>query len=248
MGYRPAVPSDAILRGTETGLRVIGAGVGRTGTGSLKLALERLLGGPCYHAVELTSRHLDHVPLWHEAVRGREPDWDDIYRGYVATLDWPAASFWRSLHRAYPDALVLLSVRSTDEWFRSANATIIEFTRRIADEQVETWAPEVQAWYRMQMECFATRFTPAPWDERPAKQAYERHNAEVRAGVPSSQLLEWRPGDGWGPLCERLGVPVPDEPFPHINTTDSWREGMGLPSRHPWRRRVRSRVGRLLAR
>jgi hypothetical protein len=239
------------------GLRVVGAGVGRTGTASLKLALERLLGAPCYHAYELTTRHLDHVPLWHEAVRGREPDWDDIYRGYAATVDWPGASFWRELHQAYPDALVLLSARdTTSEWFRSADATIIEFTRRMDEQEVAKWAPEMQAWYSMILEVFETRFTRAPFDEHSAKQAYERHNSEVRAEVPAKRLLEWHPGDGWAPLCERLGVPVPDEPFPHINPTDTWREAMKLPPLHSsWRRRVgrlrrswRRPVGRLLRR
>jgi Sulfotransferase domain len=226
-------------------LRVVGAGLGRTGTASLKLALERLLGRPCYHAYELTNRHLDeHVPLWHEAVRGREPDWNDVYRDYAATVDWPGASFWRSLAQAYPDAVVLLSTRDTEDWFRSADATIIDFTRRTAEQGVASWTPEMQAWYSMILELFETRFVPAPFEEHAAKQAYERHNAEVRAEVPADRLLEWHPGDGWAPLCERLGVPVPDEPFPHINHMDTWREGMGLPPRHPWRRRIRRLLGR----
>jgi hypothetical protein len=227
------------------GLRVVGAGVGRTGTASLKLALERLLGAPCYHAYEITNQHMDHVPLWHEAVRGREPDWEDLYRGYAATVDWPGASFWRSLHRAYPDALVLLSTRDTDEWFRSADATIIEFTRRNGEQEVAAWTPEMQAWYSMVLDVFETRFTRAPFEEHAAKQAYERHNSEVRAEVPADRLLEWHPGDGWAPICERLGVPVPDEPFPHINPTDTWRAGMGLPPRTPPPNPWRERLGRL---
>jgi hypothetical protein len=225
--------------GPEIALRVVGAGVGRTGTGSLKLALEQLLGGPCYHAYELTAQHLDHVPLWHEAVRGREPDWENIYGKYAATVDWPGGSFWRELHRAYPDALVLLSTRDTEAWFRSMDATIIAFQRRTGEQQLANWAPEMQAWYRMMLELFETRFTRAPFTEQSAKEAYERHNAEVRAEVPAERLLEWQPGDGWAPICERLGVPVPDEPFPHINPTDTWREGMGLPPRNPWRRGAR---------
>lgn len=228
---------------------MVGAGVGRTGTASLKLALERLLGAPCYHAYELTSQHLDHVPLWHQAVRGREPNWDDIYggRGYAATVDWPGASFWRELHRAYPDSLVLLSTRDTDDWFRSADATIIEYTRRMGPDEVAKWDPEMQAWYDMILEVFEKRFTRAPFEEHAAKQAYDRHNAEVRAEVPADRLLEWHPGDGWAPLCERLGVPIPDEPFPHINPTDTWREGMGLPPRQ-WRRRARRLPRRLRGR
>jgi hypothetical protein len=92
----------------------------------------------------------------------------------------------------------------------------------------------------MYLDLFETRFSPAPFDEQLTKQAYERHNAEVRATVPENRLLEWHPGDGWMPLCERLGVPVPDEPFPHINPTDTWREEMGLPplDSPSWRRRL----------
>jgi len=211
------------------GLRVVGAGLGRTGTGSLKLALERLLGAPCYHAYELTANHLDHVPHWHEAVRGNEPDWGYIFGDYAATVDWPGGAFWRELSEAYPDALILLSKReSTDAWFRSADQTIFEFTRRTGPDQVAKWTPEMQDWYRMTLEMFATRFVPAPFEEQATKQAYERHNAEVRAEAPEHRLLEWQPGDGWEPLCERLGVPVPDEPFPHINPTETWRESMGL--------------------
>src|SRR4051794_62156 len=188
--YHPAVslsarhghsrPGASSKGGREMGPRVVGAGVGRTGTGSLKLALERLLGAPCYHAYELTTNHLEHVPLWHEAVRGGEPDWDGIYRDFAATVDWPGAAFWRPLAHAYPDSLVLLSTRETEKWFRSVDATLIDYTKRTGSQEVSTWAPEMQAWWSMIMELFDTRFTPAPFDEHLAKLAYERHNAEVR--------------------------------------------------------------------
>src|SRR5207247_9478223 len=107
-------------------------GVGRAGTRSLKLALEELLGGSCSHRLEV-FQHPDHVPLWQGAANGDMPDWDTLFAGYVATVDWPAASFWPELSAAYPDALVLLSVReSADEWWRSADHTIFEVTRRPA--------------------------------------------------------------------------------------------------------------------
>jgi len=217
-------------------LLVIGAGVGRTGTTSLKVALERLLGGPCYHMYEV-FRHPAHVPIWHAAVRGEDPDWDALFRGFVATVDWPAAAFWRPLSEAYPDAIVLLSVRDgADAWFRSANPTIGEFLQRPPSEGSEEW-------YRMAHDLLRTRFTPVPFDEAAAKAAYEKHNAEVRARVPIERLLEWQVSDGWEPLCERLGVPVPDEPFPRLNTIDDYRAHVDrLPRRRSWLRRALGRV------
>src|SRR4051794_29525381 len=106
-------------------LRVVGAGLGRTGTASLKGALERLLGGPCYHMAEVFE-HFDHIPIWHAAIRGEPVNWEQIMDGYAAAVDWPTAGCWRELATAYPDALVLLSTRADAEtWWRSASATIM---------------------------------------------------------------------------------------------------------------------------
>src|SRR5512139_2619631 len=105
------------------GLRIVGAGLGRTGTLSLKLALEKLLGAPCYHMLEVFA-HPEHIAVWHTAAQGRPTDWPALFRGYAATVDWPGASFYRELMDAYPDAIVLLSTRDPDSWWRSASATI----------------------------------------------------------------------------------------------------------------------------
>lgn len=192
-------------------LQVIGAGVGRTGTSSLKVALERLLGGPCYHMYEVL-RHPDHVPLWRGAIHGRYPDWGALYAGFAATVDWPGAAFWRPLSEAAPNALVLLSVRSSaSEWYQSASNTI---------EKLLVARPprESKGWHSMARELLGATFTPLPFERAAAEAAYERHNAEVRASIPADRLLEWNVSDGWEPICERLGVSVPDEPFPHLNT------------------------------
>lgn len=192
--------------------RVIGAGVGRTGTLSLKTALERLLGGPCYHGSEVFSRP-DHVRLWRRAARGEAVDWDVLLDGFTATVDWPASAFWEDLAVEYPDALVLLSTRdSAESWHRSAEQTIFRYA------PLARVVPVV----RMFSEVLAARFTPDARDPEAAMAAYERHNARVRASVPRARLVEWTPGDGWDPLCEALGLPVPDEPFPQVNTTADW--------------------------
>lgn len=191
-------------------LRVVGAGLGRTGTLSLKLALERLLGGPCYHMMEVFS-HPEHVASWHEAARGGNPDWEEVFRDYRAVVDWPAASFWPELMEAFPDALVLLSVRDADGWWKSASQTIFPVSRGASGE----WRDMVDA-------VFAARFTSALDDREACIAAFERHNAAVRERVPASRLLEWRASQGWEPLCTALGVPVPDEPFPRANTSEEF--------------------------
>lgn len=191
-------------------LRVVGAGLGRTGTMSLKLALERLLGGPCYHMVEVFS-HPEHIAAWHAAARGQMPDWHTLFDGYRAAVDWPAASFWPELAAAFPDAVVLLSVRDAESWWQSAHDTIFPASQRTEGE-----------WRAMFDDLFAARFTPALDDRAQCIAAFERHNAEVRKAVPRSRLVEWRAADGWAPLCAALGVPVPNEPFPRVNTTEEF--------------------------
>ncbi len=192
-------------------LRVVGAGLGRTGTMSLKIALERLLGAPCYHMVEV-FRHPEHVVHWHAAVRSQMPDWHALLADYAAAVDWPAAAFWPELSAAFPDAWVLLSVRDAQSWWQSANQTIFQTRRQATGTE----------WYAMIDDVFTTRFTNALDDPAAAMAAFDRHNAQVRATVPARRLLEWRAGDGWEPLCAALGVPVPDEPFPHANARSDW--------------------------
>jgi len=191
-------------------LRVVGAGLGRTGTLSLKVALEKLLSGPCYHMMEVFA-HPEHVALWHAAARGERVDWEALFKGYRAGVDWPQGSLWEEIAEAFPDAIILLSLRDADAWWQSASQTIFK-----GMEAAKTRAPE---WYAMIEELFTRRFVWPPDDEAAAKAAFERHNADVRARVPAHRLLEWRPGDGWAPICRRLGLPIPAEPFPHVNTT-----------------------------
>lgn len=205
-------------------LRVVGAGLGRTGTHSLKLALERLLGGPCYHMLETFGRP-DDIPVWHRAVEGELPDWESFLADYRAAVDWPAAAFWRELSEAFPDALVLLSTRDADAWWTSASNTIFQVVDR--EPQPD---PVAQAQIAMARDMLTRLFTPNWADEAEAKRAYEQHNEAVRAAAPSARLLEWHPGDGWAPICEALGLAIPDEPFPHVNTTSDFRAMTGLDS------------------
>jgi hypothetical protein len=203
-------------------LEVIGAGVGRTGTHSLKLALEQLLSGRCHHMVEIIADPAQ-VAGWTDAVEGREVDWDELLRDYVSIVDWPGGSFWRELSAANPDALVLLSTREPESWYRSASNTIFQ--------PIEATPPGLEDWFGTTMpKLFRTRFSDDLGNAEVMIEAFERHNAEVRAGVPAERLLEWTVADGWEPICERLGLSVPEEPFPVTNSTSETRAMLGMPA------------------
>ncbi len=204
-------------------LQIVGAGLGRTGTNSLKLALEQLLGNPCYHMLEVFGRP-DDVAVWHGAIDGVSPDWAALFDGYAAAVDWPTAAFWREIADTYPDAPVLLSTRSSaDAWWKSANETIFEMGRREPPDD-----PVFGPMQRMVIDMFTKRFASGWSEERAAKAAYEAHNDAVRAAIPADRLVEWCPGDGWDPICAALGVAVPAEPFPHVNSTNDFRTIAGF--------------------
>jgi len=195
-------------------LRVIGAGCGRTGTASLKLALERLLGAPCYHMLEV-FQHPEHVPLWHQATLGNEPDWDMIFSGYAAAVDWPASAFWPELMGAYPDALVILSLRDAEAWWTSASETIFH--------GIDNNPFASEEWKAMVHDMLRTRFGADIRDREASIAAYNAHNARVKNAVPAERLLTWQAPNGWAPICAALHVEIPAEPFPRTNTREEWR-------------------------
>jgi sulfotransferase family protein len=196
-------------------LRVVGAGLPRTGTKSLKEALELLLGGRCYHMAEVLD-HLEEVDVWAAALRGDEPDWETWPPDCVAAVDWPASVFWRELADAHPHAVILLSTReSATQWWESCDATILPIARK------NDW-PEHEDWLAL-FHGMLEREIGENWDDQGAAEAYyERYNAAVRRDAPPDRLLEFRATDGWEPLCAALGLPVPEEPFPRTNTRAEW--------------------------
>jgi Sulfotransferase domain len=214
-GERARVASTHFARARLMALRVVGAGVGRTGTASLKLALERLLGGRCYHMLEVLANPADDV-FWKAVVHEGREDFATVMDGFAAAVDWPAAAYWRELAAQNPDALILLSTReSAERWWTSYDATIVGVLKARMTSEDPASARHASWVIAMLQDRFTVR-----WDERTeAIAAYERHNEDVRAGADPERLLEWRPGDGWEPICEALGVAVPGEPFPHENTT-----------------------------
>ena len=198
-------------------LQVVGAGLPRTGTRSLRQALEQLLGGPCCHMSALPGHPFNLREGWDRAVAGGPTDWDRLMSGFVAAVDWPASMFWRELSAANPDALVLLSVRdSVEEWQQSLEDTILPLARRA---EAAGW-PEGRS-----LQQLLVRFTGSSRWDSPAlfTAAYLRHNDKVRRSIPLPRLLEWRAADGWEPICAALGLPVPDSPFPWRNRRSEWR-------------------------
>jgi hypothetical protein len=187
----------------------------------LKIALEQLLGGRCHHMFEIISNP-SQIPAWTDAIEGREVAWQKLLDGYVAQVDWPGASFWPELTAANPDALVLLSVRDPEAWYRSASNTILQV--------FDAAPPELKPWFESMRSLIGERFSDDTENPTAMMDAFERHNAAVRAGVPADRLLEWTMSDGWEPICERLGVAVPDEPFPVTNTTSETRASLGMPA------------------
>ncbi len=154
--------------------------------------------------------------FWSAAVREGRHDFATVMGDFVAAVDWPASAFWRELAAQNPEALIVLSTRESPErWWKSYEATIVGILKqRVAGE--DALGARHASWVIAMLQ---DRFTPG-WDERSqAIAAYERHNEDVRASADPGRLVEWQPADGWGPLCEALDIPVPDEPFPHENTT-----------------------------
>jgi hypothetical protein len=192
-------------------LKVIGAGVGRTGTYSLKLAINQLGLGPCHHMEEVLLNMPVQVPLWAAALDGH-PDWVAIYRGYDSAVDWPTAGFVRELSAAYPSARFVLTHRSAESWVESFSETI--YKAMAGKDQAP---PGTRDWLDMAAGVITRTGFLAGLDLPALMRAYEAHNAAVKAAIPAQQLLIYQVTEGWGPLCAFLGVPEPAEPFPRTN-------------------------------
>ncbi|THD77524.1 MAG: sulfotransferase family protein [Phenylobacterium sp.] len=193
-------------------MKVIGAGYGRTGTMSLKLALEQLGLGPCYHMVEV-FKDPKAPQLWLDAAEGR-PDWATIFEGYNSTVDWPNATFYAELAEAYPDAKVILTERDPEAWFASTQATI--FSRDFPEDTADTWQ-------RMALKVISDLFDRRMHDKDHVISVYRAHNARVREVIPAERLLVYQVAEGWAPLCEFLGVAVPAGPMPKVNSTEEFQ-------------------------
>lgn len=191
-------------------LEIVGAAYPRTGTVSLKLALEQLGFGPCHHMAEMIS-HPEMGPMWVAAAQGRA-DWDAIFAGYRSCADAPSCYFWREITAKYPDAKVILTERDPEEWFGSTQATVFS----------PQW---VEATLKMPLgeffqACVYDFYGDEIHDHDFMIANYKRYCDEVKRAIPPERLLVYRTGSGWEPLCAFLGVAVPDAPFPKLNTRE----------------------------
>ncbi len=198
-------------------LSVIGAGFGRTGTASLKLALEQLGCGPCHHMEEVLKNPAQ-LPLWQDAAAGRAVDWEQVFAGYGSMVDWPGAHFWRELADRYPAGKVLLSVRPEEIWWKSFAGTINVLLQTPAAIPV----PHIRATVTMAAELIARQTFRGATDKPSILSAYRRRIEEVRAAIAPERLLVFDVAEGWAPLCGFLGVPVPPTAFPRVNSTEEF--------------------------
>jgi hypothetical protein len=233
-------------------IEVIGAGLGRTGTTSLKAALEELGFHPCY---EDLFGHPEHVQLWEAAAQGKSVDWNELFGGYRVATDWPACLFYEELMHSYPDAKVILTLRDPNRWYESTYNTLY-LRQRMASSAVFRclrWlglrqfdantllslvlrAGELVGLFRPGMSRVARFYDRLIWedtfdgnleDRQHAIEVFERHNEEVKRRVPAERLLVYEIKEGWGPLCDFLGVEEPDKPFPHLNDSHTFRKVIG---------------------
>ena len=199
-------------------LKIVGSGLGRTGTKSMQTALNTLGFGPCHHMSEMFV-HPETIPAWIAAAKGAQ-NWDELFEGYQSMVDWPGVAYWRQLIDHYPEAKVLHTVRDPDKWFDSTQVTIFSPANldRIMQRAAEP-APMIEFFMGLFGELY-----PHMADRAYMTDLYRRHDAEVRATVPKDRLLVYEVGSDWAPLCEFLGVAVPDEPFPRENSRRAFAE------------------------
>jgi hypothetical protein len=201
-------------------LEIIGPGFGRTGTNSLKIALEHLGFGPCHHMFEVRDNPAL-LPDWEAAARGEQVDWDRVFQGYRSQVDFPGARYWRELARHYPAAKVILTIRDPDEWFDSVQATIVPFlTARGTHPSPHVNAIAEMGYQTVAVQVFQNRMA----DRGHATRVFRDHVTEVQATIRADRLLTFDLRDGWPPLCAFLGVGVPDMPFPMTNSSKAFHD------------------------
>lgn len=212
-------------------MRVVGAGFGRTGTLSLKVALEQLGFAPCHHMEALfANRH--QVPTWQAAARGEPVDWVAFLDGWDAAVDFPAAFYWRELAAAFPDAKVILTVRDPARWYESFASTILPMNVRFPERHVVPYLPMINMPWLVTRHPLMRRIIDATPAE--AARLFEEANAEVVRAIPADRLLVYEVAQGWEPLCTFLGLPVPDAPFPRVNDAQTFRRRTNVVSAISW--------------
>ncbi|WP_341297240.1 sulfotransferase family protein [Catalinimonas locisalis] len=197
-------------------LKVIGFGLGRTGTYSLKTALEALQLGPCHHMERVAQNMPVQLPLWNEAL-DNSPNFEAIYAGMQSAVDWPTAAFYQELYATYPNAKFILTHRSKESWAESFGSTIYKL---LAER--EKAPPPVQEWLNMVVKTIKNSGFPMGLDFAGLAERYEAHNQVVQDLIPADQLLIYQVKEGWEPLCRFLGLDVPTTEFPRTNNREEF--------------------------
>ncbi|WP_141579120.1 sulfotransferase family protein [Actinomadura sp. WMMA1423] len=207
-------------------LKIINTGLGRTGTTSLKVALDRLGFGPGYHMFDIVGDE-ERLRQWEAIVcDGRAPDWEAVFDGYTSAVDGPSAVYYRQLMEAFPNAKIILTVRDEERWYRSTHDTLYQFALRSAANPPPPGSTQARL-YRVTSTMvwdglFGGRFS----DKEHAIEVYRAHNQEVIDNVAPENLLVYDVKQGWDPLCAFLDVAAPKDEFPHANDSESMRKRM----------------------
>lgn len=211
-------------------LKVIGAGCGRTGTESLKMAIEQLGFGKCYHMFELIQ-HPEHLPEWEKLQRGEIPNYEILFKGYQSCSDFPASIHYKEFMKQYPNAKVVLTVRDADQWYDSATKTILRKIPgfilaliRFIGMFSKTARSYPAIYHYTQSLIHEGIFEGRYHDREHTKSIFNRWNEDVKKAVPADRLLVFEVKDGWEPLCNFLGAPIPSTSFPRANDGDSFEK------------------------
>lgn len=213
-------------------LKIIGAGLPRTGTNTLKQSLEQLGLKHVYHMKELILNP-ERLKYWKQLHETGDTDWDALYDGYDGTVDFPGYPWYKEHMKRYPDARVILTVRDFEAWYKSVDSTVFRAGPQTPGEKIKMMGKllfsararkvvKVIKWFKGVF--FAEKLQGKFGDKAHAKKFWEDHLAEVKAYVPKDKLLVYDVRDGWGPLCKFLGVPEPKEPLPHLNKKENFKK------------------------
>ncbi|MDQ3019929.1 MAG: sulfotransferase family protein [Bacteroidota bacterium] len=210
-------------------LKIIGTGLGRTGTHSLKLALEQLGFGKCYHMIELIQ-HPEGLKYFQQAEKDEHVNWEELFEGYHSAVDYPVARYYKQLIKYYPDAKIIHTIRDAESWYKSVTDTIFWVSKpslwRILKVAVHLpFSSETRSRlpvFKFNGKLIELEFGKDLKNKEEVIRRFNLHNEEVIKTIPKERLLVFNPKGGWDPLCNFLNVPVPENPFPKSNTKDEF--------------------------
>jgi hypothetical protein len=208
-------------------LKLINAGLGRTGTTSLKVALDRLGFGPCYHMFDIVTSE-ERLEQWEKIVcDGQRPGWEAVFGGYTSAVDGPSAIYYEQLMKAFPEAKIVLTIRDAERWYQSTYDTLYQFAVKYRENPTENGSRQSRVYHVMNTMVWNGLFGGRFSDKEYAIEVYRNHNDEVIRSVDPGNLLVYEVKQGWEPLCAFLGADVPPEDFPHVNDNESMRKMIG---------------------